>query len=283
LATLSGNSSSAKARRCEPRSRAPLRLGGGPIPTTRKIATAIYDVLARHGRIDQDDLAQRFAERYVWNPNRGYGHGTIGILRAIRDGTNWREASAGAFGGEGSKGNGAAMRVAPLGAFFADDPAALVRQSEASAEITHAHAEAKAGAIAVAVAAAWAWRWAAAGRSEDRLGLLQAAAAQTPPGPIRDGLHRAAEIDLAEWEFTAVEALGNGSQTLAADTVPFCLWCAAAHLDDYPEAIWTAVRVGGDIDTNAAIVGGIAALAVGESGLPPDWLAAREDLDMGAG
>ncbi len=247
-----------------------------------EMAIAIHDVLARHGRIDQEDLARTFAERYAWNPGRGYGHGTIRILQAIRDGTPWREASSDAFGGEGSKGNGAAMRVAPLGAYFADDPTTAVREAEASAEITHFHAEGRAGAIAVAMAAAWAWRWAAAGRMDDRAGLLHAAAEQTPRGPIQDGIRQAIEIDLGEWEFTAAQVLGNGSQVIAADTVPFCLWCAVAHLDNYTEALWAAVRVGGDIDTNAAIVGGIVALAVGKDGLPKDWLAAREDLDITA-
>ncbi len=49
------------------------------------------------------------------------------------------------------------MRVAPLGAYFADDLPCLVTEARASAEITHAHPEGQAGAIAVAVAAAWAW------------------------------------------------------------------------------------------------------------------------------
>ena len=43
-------------------------------------------------------------------------------------------------------------------------------------------------------------------------------------------------------------------------------------------AIVNTIRCGGDIDTNAAIVGGIVALAVGRDGIPADWLADREDL-----
>ena len=62
------------------------------------------------------------------------------------------------------------------------------------------------------------------------------------------------------------------------DTVPFCLWAAAAYLDNYPQAIWATVRVGGDIDTNAAIVGGIVALSAGEAGIPAEWLRSREEL-----
>jgi ADP-ribosylglycohydrolase len=245
-----------------------------------EMAIAIYHVLARHGHIDQDDLAQTFAERYVWNPGRGYGHGAIRILQAIRDGISWQEASKDAFGGAGSKGNGAAMRVGPLGAYFADDLVLLAREADASAQITHAHPEGRAGAIAVAVAAAWAWQWARSKCEADRTGLLLTAAKHTPAGPVRDGIERAMEMDLAEWEFTAAQVLGNGSQVLAADTVPYSLWCAAAHLDDYREAIWAAVRVGGDMDTTAAIVGSIVALAVGYDGLPRNWLKAREELDL---
>lgn len=86
------------------------------------------------------------------------------------------------------------------------------------------------------------------------------------------------QLSLEEWEFTAAELLGNGSQITCPDTVPLCLWLAARHLDGYCEAMWTTVRVGGDIDTNAAIVGGIVALAVGRNGLPRDWLRMREGL-----
>jgi ADP-ribosylglycohydrolase len=64
------------------------------------------------------------------------------------------------------------------------------------------------------------------------------------------------------------------------DTVPFCIWVMARHLDDYPAAIHAVVRAGGDIDTTGAIVGGVVALAVGQSGIPADWIASREELPM---
>jgi ADP-ribosylglycohydrolase len=64
----------------------------------------------------------------------------------------------------------------------------------------------------------------------------------------------------------------------AHDTVPFALWCAARHLDDFAAALWTTVSGLGDRDTTCAIVGGIVALAVGEAGIPAEFLAAREPL-----
>jgi ADP-ribosylglycohydrolase len=73
--------------------------------------------------------------------------------------------------------------------------------------------------------------------------------------------------------------VGCGDQITAMDTVPFCLWMAAAHLTNYEDALWTTARVGGDIDTNCAIVGGIVALAVGTDGIPLEWQGRREGLN----
>jgi ADP-ribosylglycohydrolase len=74
--------------------------------------------------------------------------------------------------------------------------------------------------------------------------------------------------------------LGNGSQVLASDTMPFTLWCAARHLDGYEEALGTTVAAPGDRDTSCAIVGGIVALSAGRDQLPAGWLAAREPLGV---
>ena len=74
------------------------------------------------------------------------------------------------------------------------------------------------------------------------------------------------------------DVLGNGSRITAPDTVPFALWCAARHIDDYAEAFWTTVSVGGDNDTNCAIVGGIVVLANGREAIPEGWRTAREPL-----
>jgi ADP-ribosylglycohydrolase len=63
------------------------------------------------------------------SPERGYGQGTSGLLIALRQGHPWRPLSYSAMGGVGSFGNGAAMRVAPVRAFFAEDLSRVVRIS----------------------------------------------------------------------------------------------------------------------------------------------------------
>ena len=76
----------------------------------------------------------------------------------------------------------------------------------------------------------------------------------------------------------AVAALGNGSGVSAQDTVPFALWCASQHLDDYAAALWLTVSGLGDRDTTCAIAGGVAALCTGVEGIPGAWRSAREPL-----
>jgi ADP-ribosylglycohydrolase len=78
----------------------------------------------------------------------------------------------------------------------------------------------------------------------------------------------------------AAKAMGRGDLVTAPDTVPFCVWVAAHHLGDYVDALSTAIGVGGDCDTNAAIVGGIVALTVGREGIPVEWLKRREPIQL---
>lgn len=259
-----------------------------------EMAVSIYETLAAHGRIDQADLAARFAARM--SPDRGYGQGTFALLSGIRAGGDFRVLARGGFKGMGSFGNGAAMRVAPLGAYFASRPlasrasevpppsgdtahtdadlATLVREATASAEVTHAHAEGIAGAIAVAVATALAWR-----RGDgDGAAWLRAVRDATPPGDTRDGIDEALALGPAASVVDAARALGNGSGVSAPDTVPLCLWVAAHRAPSFEEALWTTVSALGDRDTTCAIVGGICALRFGWDGIPAAWRAARERI-----
>jgi ADP-ribosylglycohydrolase len=227
--------------------------------------------------IDQDRLATAFAQRY--EPYRGYGAGSIVLLRQLRDGASWRDVSRAAFNGQGSMGNGAAMRVAPLGAFHAGDMRTAALEAIRSAEITHAHPEAILGAAAVAVAAAEAGRARLAGERPEPAVLLDAVLGIIVASRVRAGVERARRLLGASVAEASYE-LGNGARVLAQDTVPFTLWTAATYLHDYPGAIIACIEAGGDVDTTAAIVGGIVAsfTGIGDRGIPTEWLAAREPL-----
>lgn len=165
--------------------------GVWPWTDDTQMACSLVEVLVRHGRVEQAELARAFAAR--GERFRDYGRGALRFMEAIRRGGDWREASVGLFDGIGSWGNGGAMRVTPLGAWFADDLDRAATEAAASAEVTHAHPEGIAGGIAAGVAAAWA-----AGRRgrvvEDPAEVLEIVLGYVPDDAplVRMGIDRAA-------------------------------------------------------------------------------------------
>ncbi|MFJ5547296.1 ADP-ribosylglycohydrolase family protein [Streptomyces sp. NPDC093225] len=237
-----------------------------------EMACSVVAVLAAHGRVDQDALAASFAAHHDFD--RGYGPAVNRMLRQIREGADWRELSAALFNGQGSWGNGAAMRIAPLGAWYADDPEQATHQAEISAYTTHQHREAVVGAMAVAAAAALAAAPAGPPTPQD---LLDGVIALVPRSAVGAGLRRARDmLDYGDAS-TVAAVLGCGRRTSAHDTVPFALWSAARSLGDFETAFWTTANVGGDVDTTCAIVGGVLA-GRGTDVLPDAWLARTEAL-----
>ncbi|UGT58138.1 ADP-ribosylglycohydrolase family protein [Nocardia asteroides] len=246
-----------------------------------EMACSVLSELRTRGRIDPAALAAVFADRC--EPYRGYSGGTVALLHQIRDGRPWAEEAGALFDGRGSWGNGAAMRVAPLGAFFAGDLDRAAAEAASSAEVIHAHPEAIVGAMAVAVAASHAA--ASRGRACAPGELFDAVEPYLVDGRTTRGIRRARTM-LGRSVAEAAYELGNGAQVSAQDTVPFTLWAAASFLDDYPRAITACVEAGGDADTTAAIVGGIVAARTGvggEGGVPTAWLEAREGLPSWGG
>ena len=243
------------------------------------MAIAITEILEEFGEIHQERLAQNFGERFLNDPHRGYGHAMHALLPELADHPkNWKRLSAQLFKGAGSFGNGSTMRVAPIGAYFADDFDTLIQQAELSASVTHSHAEGIAGAIAVALAAGLAWRNKASKLPASR--FLGEIYDRTPASEVRLGIAKALDLPEKTTIEVAAALLGNGAQVSAQDTVPFCLWVAAHHLDNYEEALWTTVAGFGDRDTTCAIVGGIVVMSAGVESIPQGWMQARESIPV---
>jgi len=236
------------------------------------MALSIVDTLWRYKGIDQDYLASSFADRYVENPFRGYGGGAAQLLMRIGSGADWRILSPLLFRG-GSYGNGSAMRIAPLGAFFTGDLGSVVEEAKKSAEVTHAHSEGQAGAIAVAVGASIA----ATDQPPSGNAFLKEIMNNVPVSEVRRGIENALRIPAGD-TLEAVLKLGAGMEISCQDTVPFCLWCAAHNLDNYEEALWQTASGLGDVDTTCAIAGGIVALSCRK--IPFEWIERREPLPV---
>ncbi len=253
-----------------------------------EMTLSLVESLRRHGHINQDEVAAGFARRM--QPHRSYGGHAYYLLMGMRNGADWRTEAAAMFNGSGSFGNGSAMRIAPLGAYFADNLDALKENALLSAEITHTHHEGAAGALAVAVAAAHAWQVRNEKDVDPRL-FLQGVLGHVPESLTGDGIKEAIGqsfepamlTDAHGNEFDArpaqvAQVLGSGYKVSAQDTVPFALWCAARHVKNYEEALWATASGLGDVDTTCAMVGGIVALSADESTIPSAWIENREKL-----
>jgi poly(ADP-ribose) glycohydrolase ARH3 len=244
------------------------RLGRGTYTDDTEMAIALAESVLEHGGIDASSLGRAFVDAH--DPRRGYGAGTTRVLRLVRSGLHPHDAAGSLFGGEGSQGNGAAMRIAPVAVRYADDGAALAEAARESALVTHAHALAIDAAVVQAAAIA------AALRGEPP---LDAALAAATTAELERRLTRAARLldgELQPAELAA--ALGN--QPTGHQSVPAALYAAAAH-ESVEAAITFAVRCGGDTDTLGAMAGAVAAAGTGAGAIPTHWLEALEDGPKG--
>lgn len=118
-----------------------------------QMTIGVAETLIAHGEILEEPLSRAFAANYV--PSRGYGWGARAVLEAIIAGRDHQQVAERHFPG-GSYGNGAAMRVAPVGLVFRGDRERLWEQARLSALPTHRHPLGIEGAQLLALAIALA-------------------------------------------------------------------------------------------------------------------------------
>jgi ADP-ribosylglycohydrolase len=246
------------------------RLGRGTYTDDTQMMIALTEALIARGRVDDEHLARAFRDAY--DPRRGYGGGTRRVLDLWAAGTPVALAAQQIFGGQGSRGNGAAMRIAPVAVRFADDPSRLRAEAAASARVTHAHPVGVDGAVVQAVAIG------AALRGQD---VLEATLAAAETEEMLDAIGAVGLLISAGGGPGEVGArLGSSSD--AARSVPAAVYAAVAN-PVFERAVTFAVHLGGDTDTVAAMVGAIAGARDGASSIPARWLAALEDGERGRG
>lgn len=222
------------------------------------MALATAASIARLGRIEPEDIMQNFAKWYFDAEFTPYGEvfDVGGTTReAILDyklgtpidkcgGTDFRD-----------NGNGALMRILPV---------ALVPHTSVDvqqvARLTHNHLISNSACgIYVEIA-----EMLLAGQSKNEVG-------QT----IKDNafcllpeFKRLAELENLRRE----EIKSSG---YVVDTLEAALWCWL-HTDNYRDCVLSAVNLGDDTDTVAAVAGGLSGIyygCCGENGIPEEWIA----------
>jgi poly(ADP-ribose) glycohydrolase ARH3 len=222
----------------------------------------VAETLIEHGTIVEDALCHAFVMNY--DPRRGYGMGARRVIEAMMSGVDHRRVAETHFPG-GSFGNGAAMRVAPVGLAYHDDPDRVWDEAGRSAGPTHTHPLGVEGAQVLALAVALCVR--GVGWPE----IFEELAARCHTEPFRHAIRRAASSS------DASEAGILGNEITAQRSVPTALALAATNPDDYALTIGRAVHLGGDTDTIAAMAGALAGASLGVGAIPATLLGRLED------
>jgi poly(ADP-ribose) glycohydrolase ARH3 len=220
-----------------------------------QMTIGVAEALIESGEIVEAVLCRKFVDNYV--PNRGYGRGARAVLDAMEDGRNYREVAEQYFPG-GSFGNGAAMRVAPVGLVFRNDPARLWAQARLSSLPTHLHLLGIEGAQLLALAVALASDMERFDRDRYFAELLAACESPEYRSKLSDAATAGSVEDLAR--------LGNRIEAL--HSAPTAIASFAMTPESYESTIANVIFLGGDTDTLAAMAGAISGAYLGVDRLP---------------
>ena len=237
------------------------------------------------GRFEPARYAERIKTIFADGRIVGPGRSTQEAARRLAEGVPWDEAGT----PPPAAGNGSAMRAGPVGLLFFDDPERMIKAAIDQGRITHQDPRCSAGAVAVAGAVALA---ATSERIEPTqfLGQLSEWVQRVhEPTAVSISqllgwvaLQRQGAADFITKLGRTGEEVTEEEQGITPFVTSSVLWSLYSFLhnpDDYWETICTAIAVGGDVDTTAAMAGAMSGAFLGLDALPEDL--AQHVVDCG--
>jgi ADP-ribosyl-[dinitrogen reductase] hydrolase len=254
----------------------PFGLPAGTWTDDTSMAACLAESLVVTGRFDPVDQLRRYVRWYREGHLSPTGH-CFDIGGTTRSALERFEATGDpASGGSGERtaANGSLMRLAPVPAAFAHDPANAVRLSGESSRTTHALP------VCVDACRYFAGLLVGAMRGAPKEALL--APRYAPVGGLWDDEPLHASIDaVAAGSFLTKRPPAIRGTGSVVDALEAALW-AFASTDAYETCVLAAANLGDDADTTAAIAGQLAGAYFGAEAIPARWrtrLALRERLE----
>lgn len=228
----------------------------------------VAETLISKGSIDEKYLRERFLANY--DPERGYGAGARQLFERVTQGEDWDHLAGNILPG-GSFGNGAAMRVAPVGLLFHRDLQQVAEEARRSAWPTHRHPLGIEGAQLLAVAVALAL----GGHHLDRKSFYRL-------------LTQFCQSEEFGWQVRAARKLRRGhsvgflgNSLPAHRSVVTAIACFTTAPSSYEEVIAKAITLGDDTDTLAAMAGALSGAHLGVDAIPTAWIKRLESGPRG--
>ncbi len=240
--------------------------------TQMTIAVARALIAHPHGKLDllMPVMAREFVDWGI-SPenNRAPGLSCMAGIRNLIKGTDWSEAGA-----LDAKGCGAAMRAAPIGFLYQEDPELLKKVAIASAQPTHRHPS----AIAAAVAAAYLVKLALDNVDPSDMSSRLSSFV----GGMSDDFDKSLKVmqSVLSWgdQVAAMDQIGQG--WVGHEAVPLALYCVIKYPDSWVDTVRRGANFSGDSDSVASIAGGIQALRLGIDSIPSEWIARVEKKEL---
>lgn len=246
-----------------------------------QLTLATIESIVQQGEIVVPDIARSIAE--LWRHHTVIGPGGACTQAAERYLASGEHHGMGAPVGQA--GNGTAMRTAALGLWFSEDHSSLVSTVADISRLTHQDPRSVAGGVVVALAA----NLLASDPGIDGTDLCDR---------LADAIHDIS-LELAELLRalpTQVNTPG-GKQFIASagqasaefpepiispfviPTVLASIACMIQNRDSWADAVTSAIRSGGDVDTLGAIVGALAGAVHGIEGIPKNLVLGVKDSE----
>lgn len=224
-----------------------------------------------------EDYARRIADIFSKGKVVGGGNATLDAATRLAQGVPWYEAGT----PSPSAGNGSAMRAGPVGLIFFDQTESLVKAAHDQSIITHRDIRCSVGSVAIAGSVALALVNRPVSKPDFINEISRLVAAIDPSAEIAFG-------SLINWvDLEPVDALRaivsagyafgdwqdwQGLTPFVTGTVLWSLYSFLHSPENYLKTIGTAIGVGGDVDSTAAMAGAISGAYLGVENLPGELI-----------
>ncbi|CAK8681190.1 unnamed protein product [Clavelina lepadiformis] len=266
-----------------------------------EMAHELAKSLVENGKFVAKDVASKFTKTFFTSPPcRYYGASVRTVFEKLQKASPFSDPFGPAseqFDGQGSYGNGSAMRVFPVALFCHGNQELLEKLAALSAKLTHVHIDAingaklQASAVEIALSSSdgsisWLEFWQ---KLKDLIDKLEV---DVPEKVYTNKLDMIKEL-IAREEVASVhefeDKVGTGikaTEAVCAAIYAF-LMCLAdrqpselSSLSKVQQVVFYSISLGGDTDTIGTMAGAIAGAFYGDEGLPSYWLSACEGEDM---
>jgi poly(ADP-ribose) glycohydrolase ARH3 len=235
----------------------------------------LESLLFNKGEFNGAHMAQIFVKNFDYT--RGYGVGAASILMQIRNGQPWNQPAKIAFNGQGSYGNGAAMRICPAALLYHTDITQLQQIVEQISKITHTHQLGIEGAILQAAAIALVNQrdpetFNPKEYIEKLLNISLSPIYKQKLVKVKEFLTNPPKVDIIIQEL--------GVNITAPGSVPMAIYNFLNSPFDFQNVLFSSIACGGDTDTIACMAGAIVGSLLGVDRIPSRWIQRVEDSNF---